>query len=461
MLESGGQTQTQERCDSPEAVPRGKAEDRGNGTSGALRDGERLDSQPGYGSSGNADCTAASAPEEEARTQEAVAKLGRYSPIGEKYGKLTVVGVVGRVTGSSWCDRIVLCKCECGKEVERRYLAMRRNTRRGAEPECNECKRTRLVGKVFGKLTVVRELPIDHKKNNRPVECVCECGRFIPFREASDLEKSAKRGRVSACRECLKEIVSKKLSERTTVNRVGRRIGHLTIRSQWRYHQSWHVSCVCDCGYVIEDRVYGELHRREVQDRFVGCEKCREEHYKGKLAGVRTHELPEYSVWSGMRRRCNIPEDAAYKNYGGRGIKLCDEWNGPRGFVRFYLDMGPRPGPEYSIERTNNDLGYSKENCIWATMQDQLSNTRRNVYYLYKGQKMTLPQIARASGTPLPRLRLRVSRGLSAEEAVSLPSPLPPGFYEERARPQAKPTTTSLACPGLTDENDGVAWAEI
>lgn len=82
--------------------------------------------------------------------------------------------------------------------------------------------------------------------------------------------------------------------------------------------------------------------------------------------------LTEHRVWSAMIQRCTNPNNPAWPRYGGRGITVCDEW---RKFESFYRDMAPRPVGK-SLDRINNDSGYSKENCRWATLEQQANNRR-------------------------------------------------------------------------------------
>lgn len=103
--------------------------------------------------------------------------------------------------------------------------------------------------------------------------------------------------------------------------------------------------------------------------------------YRHGMAGTKI-----YNIWSEMIARCCRPSHARFSDYGGRGIEVAEEW---RDFVKFYADMGDRPEGK-SLERKNNDLGYSKSNCEWATSVAQNTNKRNNRYLEAFGMSMPI-----------------------------------------------------------------------
>lgn len=113
---------------------------------------------------------------------------------------------------------------------------------------------------------------------------------------------------------------------------------------------------------------------------------------------------PLYRLWKDMRQRCNNPNNQEFHNYGGRGIKICPEWDD---FWIFKMDMGPRP-QGYRLDRKNNDLGYSKENCRWATPREQALNTRRTRMLTHNGKTQCVLDWSKELGIGNTALLLRL-----------------------------------------------------
>ncbi len=97
-----------------------------------------------------------------------------------------------------------------------------------------------------------------------------------------------------------------------------------------------------------------------------------------------------YWIWCDMRYRCEKQKHVAYKNYGGRGVKVCDRWL--ENFKNFHQDMGDKPDG-CSLDRIDNTKGYSKENCRWATRKEQNNNRRMCLMIEYSGEMYTMSQL--------------------------------------------------------------------
>jgi hypothetical protein len=157
----------------------------------------------------------------------------------------------------------------------------------------------------------------------------------------------------------------------------------------------WQCNCVCG-NYHIADEINlkaGNVTR---------CKICTKER---KSAAKKTHGLsghnglnvPKvYYTWSAMKRRCYYQKDSRYADYGGRGITVCDRWK--ESFENFLADMGEPPTQGHSIERIDNSLNYSKENCRWASFVEQSNNKRNNIVITREGVTDTLPNWCRQLG---------------------------------------------------------------
>src|SRR6266508_728705 len=154
------------------------------------------------------------------------------------------------------------------------------------------------------------------------------------------------------------------------VDLVGRKFGRLTVTGRagndGHGHAMW--ACLCECGTTITV-ARGALRTRETQS--CGClkrQRTRETHT--------THgqsNSPEWRAWRNMRQRCKNRRHPKYRDYGGRGITVCDRW---ASFENFLADMGPKPSPAHSIDRIDVNGNYEPGNCRWATPKEQRLNQR-------------------------------------------------------------------------------------
>ena len=128
---------------------------------------------------------------------------------------------------------------------------------------------------------------------------------------------------------------------------------------------------------------------------------------------------PEYSSWESMRTRCLNKNHVRYKDYGGRGIKICEQWLDS--FKTFYEDMGPRPSLKHSIDRIDNNGNYEPLNCKWSTNKQQYRNRRSNRIIKYKNQEKTITEWAEELNLSCVAIRLRIKKGWSIKDALEKP----------------------------------------
>lgn len=186
---------------------------------------------------------------------------------------------------------------------------------------------------------------------------------------------------------------------------IGKRFTRLLVIGIEKVGKRFCFLCQCDCG---EQRV---VKPERLTDRgTISCGCFRRER-------MTTHNLsrdPIYKTWQGLKHRCFNKSNKRYKRYGGRGITVCKRW---MSFENFYKDMAPRPKGT-SIERINNNKGYSKSNCKWATMKEQMQNTSRNVYIEHHGKRMTQKKWAESLGITPGNLNWRLKKW-SKEKALT------------------------------------------
>lgn len=181
-------------------------------------------------------------------------------------------------------------------------------------------------------------------------------------------------------------------------------------------HSCW--LCICDCGKYVE---VAQATLLNGQSRSCGCLKNELSIARSTTHGHTANGKypPEYQSWTKMLRRCNNPETPDYYNYGGRGIKVDARWND---FANFIADIGYRPTLAHTLERKDNEAGYSKENCIWATRIEQARNRRTNRIIEIGGKSLKLFEWLALTGILKSTFYARMKKGWSAERALSEPT---------------------------------------
>jgi hypothetical protein len=138
------------------------------------------------------------------------------------------------------------------------------------------------------------------------------------------------------------------------------------------------------------------------------CLTCHFARHGQKPASNPKPREPERSVWAGMLSRCNNPTNASYHHYGGRGIKVCERWQGPQGYANFKADLGPRPSRAHSLDRADNNRGYTPRNCRWATAAEQGLNRSNNTLITWNGKRQTLTEWSRETGLTISAISKRL-----------------------------------------------------
>ncbi len=172
--------------------------------------------------------------------------------------------------------------------------------------------------------------------------------------------------------------------------KIGEKFGTRTIVKEMSERKNGYImyKVQCDCGDVVI------LNGSYLRSRNRPCKSCSAkkntkkgvEHYAFKhgMASRTKGKDRIYSIWVAMRQRCNDINDQQYHDYGGRGIRVCKEWDH---FINFYNDLGERP-EGMQLDRIDNDGNYCKENCRWADMKTQANNRRTTRHHIINGEKI-------------------------------------------------------------------------
>ena len=188
---------------------------------------------------------------------------------------------------------------------------------------------------------------------------------------------------------------------------VGAVFGRWTVKARL---PNGKAVCLCSCG--VEKEVFLS-NVTSGKSKSCGCHRAEvlRELYGKHLAS----KTPTYSSWQHMMDRCYNENNDHYSNYGGRGITVDERWHDYNNFLE---DMGERP-EKRSIDRIDNNLGYSKDNCKWSTQKEQTANTRQNVLLEYKGAVVPLAYVCKDTGVSRTTLEHRLEKGLTLDEAIT------------------------------------------
>lgn len=176
--------------------------------------------------------------------------------------------------------------------------------------------------------------------------------------------------------------------------------------------------CKCACGTVRRIAADALVSGKTTQCR--NCSNREKAAMRSRLvhgcSGSRLH-----NIWMLMRRRCGDAQHPDFHRYGGKGISVCCEWNDFSTFQEWALSNNYEES--LTLDRVDNDMGYSPENCRWASRVSQSRNRKNNIRYDWKGRRLMLSEIAESEGISLTMLRQRVQRrSWPLEMAVSLPA---------------------------------------
>lgn len=202
------------------------------------------------------------------------------------------------------------------------------------------------------------------------------------------------------------------------IDLTGRVFGRLTVvREDGRICGGLAWLCRCSCGK--EARV---MSANLCRGRTASCGCLARDVHRVSCRDIRrTHSAsrhPLFRLWHGMLGRCERPNHSAYPIYGGRGVKVCEEWHDP---WKFFADVGERPGEGYSLDRIDNDGHYEPGNVRWADRKTQMRNCRRNRRVEANGESLTIAEWAERLGADWMTIWSRLKAGWPAAEAVTRP----------------------------------------
>ena len=203
----------------------------------------------------------------------------------------------------------------------------------------------------------------------------------------------------------------------------GQKFGRLTVVSLHHIYKyispkgekwnKYYYLCKCDCGKEVVIEKSSLKTKRGPKS--CGCLRL-EKALDANIIHGKTY-TPLYYIWTAMKARCYNKNNKSYKNYGGRGISMCEKWKND--FMSFY-DWSISNGykEKLSIDRINNNGNYDPYNCRWATRKEQQRNTRKNHIIEYNGEKHCISEWAEKFGININTLRVYLWKGMTIKEVI-------------------------------------------
>lgn len=266
-------------------------------------------------------------------------------------------------------------------------------------------RKIEMKGKQFGHLTVIEEAK-ERVDGQVAWVCRCVCGSQITVRG-----KCLRNGETKSCGCKKSELVSKSRHR----DLQGQKFGRLTvIREHHKESEKYYWLCKCDCGNEV---IVNASNLTSGNSKSCGCynsEKREETKTTHGMYGTRL-----YIIWNNMKNRCldeNIPR---YGDYGGRGIKICEEWKKFENFQKWALENGY--SDDLTIDRMNNEGNYEPSNCRWTNIIEQANNKRNNLLLTYKGKTKTLSEWCRELNLKYHFCYDRLLRGWRVEDTFEIP----------------------------------------
>lgn len=263
-----------------------------------------------------------------------------------------------------------------------------------------------MTGQRFGRLVV--EKMSDRKDTTRSTywECRCDCGGTKTVRGTS-----LRAGRINSCG-CLWGEYRDKGS--TKIDIIGQRFGRLMVISEAEERTKCgevKYLCQCDCGNT---KIIAGTSLRYGKSKSCGCLLSESTAKRSRSHGKSKTRL--FKIWAGMRDRCTNPNRREYKDYGGRGITVCKEWEDFQAFYDWSMANGY--AENLTIDRVENDGPYSPDNCRWTTRKTQSNNTRQTVHITIDGETKNMEQWAATIGVARSTISRHVKSG-DVEEYIS------------------------------------------